>query len=146
MNEYKLLIVDSCVIIEAFDSDSEYHSAAIELIESIKNKAYKMIMPMHGYFEVKCAIQRLTECEGKTISTPYTNAGDLPFHTQPIDEKFILDYSDVNVPYAKAGDYIFLIMAKKLGIPLVTRDRDMIKRSKKCGIDVYKPDQIMSLL
>lgn len=144
MNEHKLLIIDSCVIIEAFDGSSEYHSSAVKLIESAKSNSYKMIMPMHGFFEVKCAVQRLTECEGKTISTPYTKVGDLPIVTQAIDEKFIVDYSDVDVPYAKAGDYIFLIMAKKLGLPLVTRDSDMIKRSKKCGINVYTPEQILS--
>ncbi len=134
----KLVLIDACVIIDAFDSSSSNHNEAHKLIERTRNERYEIIMPMHGFFEIKCALQRISQVEGKTVTSPYdSELKGLNIRPQPIDHKFIENYYDVDIPYAKAGDTIYMVMAKKLGMPLITRDNGMYKVAKKAGINVF---------
>ena len=79
----------------------------------------------------------MTRVEGREINSPFNEeVKALHITPQPIDHKFIENYFDVDIPYAKAGDSIYMVMAKKLGLPLITRDKGMYKVSKAAGINV----------
>jgi predicted nucleic acid-binding protein len=41
------------------------------------------------------------------------------------------------IPYIKAGDHIFLAIAKVDGLPLITSDAKMISVAKRCGVKVF---------
>ena len=136
--KHKLVIIDACVIIDAFNSESKSHDEARKLIKRAKSEKFEIVIPMHGFFEIQCTMRRLTSIEGKTISSPYNSElKALRIRPQPIDHKFIENYYDVEIPYAKAGDTIYMVMAKKLGLPLITRDNGMYKVSKEAGINVF---------
>jgi predicted nucleic acid-binding protein len=135
---HKLVIIDACVIIHAFDSQAESHDEAHALIERAKKEEFEIVMPMHGFFEIQCAMKRMTTIEGRTITSPFSSELQaLRIRPQPIDHKFIENYYEVDIPYAKAGDTLYMVMAKKLGLPLITRDKGMYKVSKKAGINVF---------
>jgi predicted nucleic acid-binding protein len=54
-----------------------------------------------------------------------------------IDHDFILRYRMAAIPYIKAGDHIFLAIAKVDGLPLITSDAKMISVAKRCGVKVF---------
>jgi predicted nucleic acid-binding protein len=131
----KLLIVDASVVVDAFDTTSVHSSAADSFLQTAHDRGFSLVMPMHGFFEIKCAMHRIVHIDKRKIAPRYQ-----AFHSalrmiaQPIDHKFIEDYAHVDVPYARAGDTIYLVMAKRLGLPLVTRDGAMLKNAKAAGI------------
>ena len=71
---------------------------------------------------------------------------EYPIELIHIDKSFIEQYAMVNVPYIKAGDHIFIVIAKVNDYPLITSDANMIDVSKKCGIRVFKPAEFMDEL
>lgn len=103
-------------------------------------------MPMHGLFEIRCTIRRITELDRKEVAPPYTELNQLPIRPVPIDHKFVENYAEVDVPYAKAADTIFLVMAKKLGLPLVTRDKPMYRKAQEAGIRVFDVSEALGHL
>jgi predicted nucleic acid-binding protein len=142
----KVIILDACVVIHAFDSDAEQHVEARDLVKILKEKNFRVVMPMHGFFEIQCAMKRMTRVEGRTIKSPFNEeVKGLQITPQPIDHKFIENYFEVDIPYAKAGDSIYMVMAKKLGLPLVTRDKGMYKVSKRAGINVLTISEALNV-
>ena len=63
-----------------------------------------------------------------------------------IDKPFIEKYAMADIPYIKAGDHIFVAMAKTNDCPLITSDAKMITISKECGVRVFKPAEFMNEL
>lgn len=136
--KHRIIIIDACVIIHAIDSDSESHEDARKLVDKVLKAQCEVVMPMHGFFEIQCAMKRMTTVEGRKITSHFNSElKAIKIRSQPIDHKFIENYFDVEIPYAKAGDTIYMVMAKKLGLPLITRDSGMYKTSKNAGINVY---------
>jgi len=146
-SEFKLFIVDSCVVVDAFDTSSDWHASAHTFLESARAADCRLVMPMHGVFEVKCAMHRIVHVEKRKVSPPY-KAFESALHIipQPIDHKFMEQYSGVDVPYAKAGDTIYLVMAKRLGLRLVTRDGPMLEKALSCGIRGLTVEQALEFV
>lgn len=131
----KLIIVDSSVVVDAFDTNAAGHSDALAFLNAARANGFIVTMPMHGYFEVRCTLRRIVHIEGKKISPAFTSFETAyPIKTIAIDNKFLDNFEDVKVPYMKAGDTIFLVIAKKLGLPLVSRDKPMLEKARECGI------------
>ena len=63
-----------------------------------------------------------------------------------IDELFIEKYAMADIPHIKAGDHIFVAMAKVSNCPLITSDAKMITISKECGVRVFEPVEFMNEL
>lgn len=143
----KLLIVDACVIVDAFDSTSSHHETADDFLQTAHCRGFSLIMPMHGFFEVKCAVHRIMHVEGRQVASRYRsfNSG-LRMIAQPIDHKFIDDYADVEVPYARAADTIYLVMAKKSGLPFVTRDGPVLWKAKGAGIRAVNISEALTII
>ena len=71
---------------------------------------------------------------------------DYPIELIHIDNLFIEKYAMADIPYIKAGDHIFVAIAKINGWPLVTSDAKMIAISEQCGVRVFEPAQLMNEL
>ncbi len=130
------LLVDTCVFIDAFDPNSHNYSDSLELLEELRNRNQVITMPAHAMFEVQCALNRLSiekRFKGATIGNEMTYNIEL-IH---IDNKFIDKYVNVKIPYIKAGDHIFIVVAKHNNYPLISSDSKMIDVCKKCGINIY---------
>lgn len=132
------LLVDSCVFIDAFDPQSPNHTDSLALLEDLRRRAILITMPAHGWFEVQCTLQRLIA--GKRFVGPAIQGQmDYPIELVHIDKPFIEKYAMADIPYIKAGDHIFVAMAKVNGYPLVTSDLKMTEVSKQCGVSVFSP-------
>jgi predicted nucleic acid-binding protein len=139
------LIVDSCVFIDAFDPLSPNHPAAVQLLAELRARSLLVTMPAHGWFEVQCAFQRLYS-EQRFVGPCIAGKMDYPIELIHIDNLFIEKYAMADIPYIKAGDHIFVAIAKINGWPLVTSDAKMIAISEQCGVRVFEPAQLMNEL
>jgi hypothetical protein len=99
-------------------------------------------MPAHGWFEVQCSLQRLRN-EGRFVGPKIDQQMQYPLKLIHIDDRFISRYSMADIPYTKAGDHIFLAVAKVNDISLVTSDGKMFKVAKQAGISVFTPSEAL---
>lgn len=138
-------LVDSCVFIDSFDPRSPNHADALRLLEDLLRRGLLLTMPAHGWFEVQCTLQRLVK-EGKFTAPTIAGKHQYPVRLVHIDKPFIERYSSVDLPYLKAGDHIFVAIAKVNAWPLVTSDRAMTEASNQCGVQVFSPAEFMDEL
>ena len=139
------LLVDSCVFIDWFDPQSNNHQAAANLLTELKVRELLITMPAHGWFEVHCAFQKL-KLERRFKGPVIDGRMDYPIELIYIDKPFMEKYAMADVPYIKAGDHIFIAIAKVNDYPLITSDAKMINVSKECGIRVFEPAEFMDEL
>lgn len=132
------LLVDSCVFIDAFDPASPHHAESLALLEELRSRAMLVTMPAHAWFEVQCTLQRLI-AEKRFVGPAIQGQMNYPVELIHIDAPFIQKYAMAGIPYIKAGDHIFVAVAKVNGYSLVTSDSKMADVSKKCGVHVFSP-------
>jgi len=132
------LLIDSCVFIDAFDTSSLNHSASLKLLNDLKKKNIQITMPAHGWFEVQCTFQNMSN-QGRFTGPKFQGDMNYPIELIHIDDEFISKYSMTEIPYIKAGDHIFVVVAKKNGYPLVTSDNKMYEVANKAGVKVFTP-------
>ena len=106
------LLVDSCVFIDSFDPKSPNHRAAVQLLEQLRLRGLLITMPATGWFEVQCTLQRL-RLEKRFVGPEIAGRMDYPIILLHIDQPFIEKYAMADIPYIKAGDHIFIAIAKK---------------------------------
>lgn len=136
------VLVDSCVFIDSFDPGSPNHSDSLALLETLASRGVVVTMPAHGWFEVQCTLQRLRN-EGKFVGPKIDEKQQYPLKLIHIDEKFISKYAMADIPYIKAGDHIFLAVAKVNNVSLITSDGNMIKIAKAAGVSVFTPAEAL---
>ncbi len=139
------LLVDSCVFIDSFDPQSPNHLAAVQLLEELHARDLLITMPAHGWFEVQCALQKLSS-ELRFVGPVIDGRMDYPVKLIHIDKPFIEKYAMADIPYIKAGDHIFIAIAKINDYTLITSDTKMIDVSKQCGVRVFEPAEFMNEL
>jgi predicted nucleic acid-binding protein len=139
------ILIDSSVFVAAFDRESASRGASIALLDELKSRKQLISMPAHAWFEIECSLRRLRQ-EKKFLGPTIKNRMDYPIELIHIDNQFIQKYKGADVPYIKAGDHIFLAVAKINNYPLVTRDLNMSKVANNCGIAVFTPESYLVFL
>lgn len=61
------LLVDSCVVIDCFHRDSPNREGSLRLIEHLFAVNQRITMPAHGWFEVWCTLNRLSDIDRKYL-------------------------------------------------------------------------------
>jgi predicted nucleic acid-binding protein len=136
------LIIDSNVIIDTFDSKSDNYEPSLKFMNIIATERMHFLMPAHGWFEITCNLKKISQNRG--IIPPFFNGSQsMLIEFIHIDDDFILTYSDVDIPFIKAKDHIFLVVAKKNNIPLITWDQQMTTIGKSSGIRMISPTEWM---
>lgn len=138
------LLIDSCVFIAAFDSQSSNRADSIQLLSELAKRQIVITMPAHGWFEVQCNLQRLSSLEKNFVGPRIAGQMNYQVELIHIDEPFIRKYSMVPIPYIKAGDHIFIAVAKLNNVPLITTDKKMTTISKECGVRVFTPSEFLA--
>ena len=136
------IVIDSNVIIDTFDQQSPNFKASMSFMEYIVGSNILFAMPMHGWFEITCTLNRLRK-QGAISLPTIAGSQSMPIEFIHIDAQFLENYSSVDVPVIKAMDHLFLVVAKKNNLPLVTWDRQMITAGKKCGVQIANPAEWM---
>jgi len=139
------ILVDSCVFIDWFDPQSANHTASAALLTELKARNLLITVPAHGWFEVQCAFQKL-EQDKRFVGPIIDGRMDYTVKLLHIDQPFIEKYAMADIPYIKAGDHIFIAIAKVNNYTLITSDAKMIGVSKKCGIRIFTPAEFMDEL
>lgn len=138
-NKMGKLIVDSNVFINSFNEASEFREESIKFLTEMVNVGQQITMPAHGLFEIMCSLKRLSEKDRKYLHPIILGETEYPIEAIHIDADFIEKYSSVDVPYIKAGDHLFLVVAKHNRYALVTRDITLTKRAIEANVKVYTP-------
>ena len=130
------LLIDSCVFIDAFDPSSDNYEVSLGLLNELKRKHVLITMPAHAWFEVQCTLQNMIT-QGRFSGAEIQGAMNYPLKLIHIDDHFIEKYKMIDIPYIKAGDHIFVVVAKVNDHPLVTNDKKMHKVASSCGVRVF---------
>lgn len=138
------IIVDSSVFIDTFQKNSRTRSDSIAFIDHLVSNNQIVTMPAHGWFEVSCNIKRLSDIERKYLPPIFAGKMQCPFKLIHIDAQFIEKYGNVIIPYTKAADHIFIVVAFVNKYPLVTYDEGMRKIAKELKVPVYYPKEFLS--
>lgn len=134
------LLVDSCVFIDAFDPRSPNHAESLALLDILRSRSILVTMPAHGWFEVQCTLQRLVK-EKRFVGPAILGYMNYPIGLIHIDMQFIQKYAMTEMPYIKAGDHIFIAIAKVNGYPLITSDSKMTDVGRQCGVHIFSPSE-----
>lgn len=139
------MMVDSCVLIDTFDTSSPNHNEADSFVNYVASKGVMFQMPMHAWYEMNCTLKRLVKEKKEHLVIPLFNGlPGIKVEFVHLDGDFLENYKDVDVAVTKGADNIFLVIAKKNNLQLVTFDDKMIKAAEESGIDVYTPGEWMS--
>jgi PIN domain nuclease of toxin-antitoxin system len=100
-------------------------------------------MPAHGWFEVWCNLKRISSVDRTYLPPFFAGKMQLPLELIHIDDQFIKKYGNINIPYSKGADHIFIVVAYENQYPLITWDDKMRKIAKKVGVQVYDPKEYL---
>ena len=139
------VILDSSVIVSALEPSDASHKVSRTLVDHLINGPYQIRMPMHGLFEIACTFTRLRTVEKTELPIGFSSGWQkIPIEQVPIDLDFVKKYLDQDLPYLKAGDFIFLAMSKKMRLPLITNDQELYRKSQDCGVSVFTPEEFLN--
>jgi predicted nucleic acid-binding protein len=133
------IVIDSNVIIDTFDPQSPNYEASMSFMNHIIGNRILFAMPMHGWFEINCTLNRMRK-EGLVLPPIISGAQQMMVEFIHIDAQFLENYASVeDIPVIKAMDHLFLVVAKKNKLPLITWDRQVIAAGEECGVDAVNP-------
>jgi predicted nucleic acid-binding protein len=138
------VVVDTSVLVRIFDKAETGHSPAALLGQHFVKYGIRVRFPYHALFELSATLKRKS-MDGKL--DPFKGiTEDDPLLVQPIaiDEKFFRKYFDPTLPCLKAGDLLFVAMAKGDGSLLITEDTQQYAAAKTIGIEVFRIDEYLS--
>lgn len=142
------VILDTCVLVDIFLESRDRHEIGKKLGVLLQKKCCKIKVPMHVMFELSCTLKNIKQNDFKNSSMPYsqeyTEQSGFKIFPVPIDEAFFESYLNVELPYIKAGDFIFLCMAKKDNSILITEDKKLLKKAKDVNVEVYNINEFIN--
>lgn len=140
----QVVIVDASVLVDFVLENSTRHNDAIKLFKFLIERQVRIRIPFHGAFEFQSAIIRNVRFEGSS-QAPHSEKNHQELKVQmyavPIDQAFMDLYPTGDLPHLKAGDLIYLAMAKADKIPLITEDQELYDKACEAGVNVFKISQ-----
>lgn len=99
----------------------------------------KVRVPMHLFFELECMLMREIQTRGAQPKGTDRITANRPFEIEPFrsTSSSSMRIENPALPDVKAGDFIFLAMAKKEGAVLVTSDDKLLKAARKAEIPAF---------
>ena len=102
-------------------------------------------MPAHGWFEVLCSLRRIEKNEKKFEGPSFENLQQYPVELIHLDAHFIAKYGNIDIPYIKAGDHIYIVVSYVNGYQLITRDKGMTEVARQLNVAVFSPNEYLAL-
>jgi predicted nucleic acid-binding protein len=142
------MVVDASVLVDMWLANRQRHSLALKLAQHIKKSGQSVIIPMYALLEIKCAIdgERRIPRHGNLRNNVFPETDPLKVTPIPIDNTFIQTYLDLSVPYIRAGDLCYILIAKKHGCPLITEDKQQYEVAKQSGVSTYRIAEYLDLI
>lgn len=142
------VVIDASVLADIWIKSRPRHQIACQLAQRIKKDRIDVIVPMHAILELKCAIdnERQSPGKGDLSRDVFSETDPLEITTISIDQPFIRNYFDLSVPYMKAGDLPYVLIAKKRQCHLVTEDNKQCKAASSAGVIALKIETFLKVL
>ncbi|MBL9178536.1 MAG: PIN domain-containing protein [Verrucomicrobiaceae bacterium] len=138
------VVIDTCVLLDIIDENRPRHAGAAKLWDYIRGAGVTVRTPMHALFEISARLKNPDYRLTMKMSKALTKSSPLHLDFVPIDESFFQNYYSTDLPYIKGGDLIFLALAHKENLPLITEDGDLRKKSSSIGVAVYSIDEFLA--
>lgn len=141
------IVVDASVLVDIWVKSSSRHQIACKLADHIKKNRIEVIVSMHAILELKCAIdnERKSPGKGDLSSDVFSETEPLQISTIPIDQGFMKNYFDLSVPYIKAGDLPYVLIAKKKCY-VVTEDKHQYKVAVSAGVRTFRIEEYLGAM
>lgn len=136
-------ILDANVFVDSFDKASPSHKICWEMLDFLAKYKIVPTMPMHGWFEVQVNLKKI-QGKGNLLHPIFDSKHEFKLEYIHIDDVFLANYANIDVEYIKAGDHIYLVVAKKHNKRLVTSDEKMLRVAKRSGIQAMTPAEYMA--
>jgi hypothetical protein len=136
------VLIDTCIIIDMVDRNQERAAIGSELYKFLISMKIDIVLLRHSFFEMAAVLKNLKE-----NNKPYNFDNDFKLNVSrvvDINEEFVNTYLDVNLPYSKGADCIFLCYSFKEQIEFITEDVQLYKKCKNAGTLVYSMKEYLS--
>lgn len=137
------IVIDTSVLTDIFLESRPRHLQARKLALYLVTNNIRIKFPFHALFELSCAMKderrspSFQEYEGITENNP------LLVDPIPVDENFFSTYFNPKLPYLKAGDLLFVALARGENAILITEDKNQFKAAIDIGIEAYKLEEFL---
>ena len=136
-------VVDTCVLVDFALETAERHLDAVLLFRLLTERRIRIRAPYHAAFEFQAAVRKQV-LNGAT-QAPHAEMADqslvVAVHAVPINSAFTNHYGTVGLPQLRAGDLIFLALARGDGATLITEDNDLHTKALLAGVRCLKMRQ-----
>lgn len=145
------LVVDASVAAKWFMSDEEHADKAMLLLERFAEGRTRLIAPEYIRYEVASAITVATQGRQARVSQQYGEKAIARFQALGIetlngDELILAAYSLVHQYGCALYDALYLTLAQRLGLPLITADRKLYLRIRSLPDVIWIGDYSPSAL
>ena len=139
-----VVVVDTCVLVDFALETAERHPDAVLVFRLLTERRIRIRAPYHAAFEFLATVRRSVLLDGATQAS-HSGMADhslvVAVHTVPINSAFTDHYTTTGLPHLKAGDLIFLALARGDGATLITEDNDLHNKAPLAGVRCFKMRQ-----
>jgi predicted nucleic acid-binding protein len=134
------VVLDTSVLADFALGSASRHNDAVRLMEALVARSIRTVVPFHAAIEFMCTLRRVVRCEDGHQSP---HAANMPGTIQlkllavPIDSDFMQRYPTSDLPLLKAGDILFLAIARAGAVPLLTEDKKLYSQAKSVGVQSF---------
>jgi predicted nucleic acid-binding protein len=138
------IVIDSSVLVRIFDEAEDGHGQAVKIGHYLVDNGIRVRIPYHALFEVSSTFKRKNQSGSLKAYQGIAEMNPLLVDPVPVDEAFFSRYFDASLPYLKAGDSLFLAMAKKDSAILITEDKQQYAAAQSVGVQVFRVEEFLA--
>lgn len=143
------VVIDTSVLTDFALETAARHGESLELIEALAARGVRVVVPFHAAIELMCTLRRSVRFESGRQSphaAKIPGTLQLKLHAVPIDSEFLDRYPTTDLPQLKAGDLLFLALARAGGVPLVTEDQELHGKAQKIGVKSFRTAEYLQVV
>ena len=138
----KAIVIDTSILLDIIIRTRPRHKFAKLIGAYLIEQGIKVRVPMPALFEIRSAmlhakLEAEENGEAVQLNEDISDSTPLIYDTVPIDQAFFEKYFDAGIPCLKAGDYLYVALAKADGLVLLTEDPAQYEAAGKAGVEVY---------
>ena len=122
--------------------DRPRNKVSSPLLRILNENKIKVLLPATSLFETLVGMRNEQNSSTKKLQFGFK----IPFYFDiiNIDSDFFSKYYNKSLPYMKTLDMLYLSIAHKDGLVLITQDKELYKKGLSVGVEVYKTEQFIA--